>query len=424
MGYCRCVEAAWCGNLGSGRSVISRIRVRAVRVVWGTPQRALVSASALTVAALGIAVLVPTVREGLGLLIVGSGPFTLAVKTFPNEAKQVFGWTVGRFSQFSDAADREAVRQDLEGTLSIGASRLAATTTADSILPLRIDYVRTEEEVERLPDGSLIVGVARHGNRDRNLAATAWAYVWHAVLENARPYIDSDVSNAIDFVLTKEILASAGPGAVREFLNTLWSPAVLGQVRLRTLCEKLDELQENELMGPILLAEFADLSLSIGFRFPTEGVQQETADFVEYLYEVSHKQQGEKIGDKAIFTGTRIRCRVVFPSRPDIYSVKGSTGQRNAIDWAIRNAYHHVYILGLGRDAEYVDELVEPYRTDSRVLGIEEFWTSRRMPNGRVMRQVVVRITVDVRYHVGIGQRPVVAVGPGISSGRASSRVG
>ena len=350
--------------------MISRARAVAFRIAWGTPQRAFISAGVLALGALGVGVLWPTLRDGFAWLIVASSPFALAVKTFPNEAKQVLGWAVGRLSAVSDTAEREAVRQDLEGTLSIGASRLAATTTADSILPLKIDYVRTEEEVERLPDGTLIVGVARHGNRDRNLAATAWAYVRHAVLGNARPYMDADVSAAIDFVLTKEVLTPAGPAAIREFLNTLWSPAVLGQARLRGLCEKLDELQENELLGPILIAEFADLSLSMGFRFPTEAVQQETADFVEHVYDVAHKRRGENIGDKATFSGSRIRCRVVFPSRPDIYSVKGPTGPRNAIEWAIRNAYHRVYVLGLGRDADFVGELIEPFRTDSRVLRV------------------------------------------------------
>ena len=102
-------------------------------------------------------------------------------------------------SSISRFAEREAVRQDLEGTLSIGAARIASVAPQEAMLPLRIDYLRSEAEVERLPDGTRVVGVVRHENRDRNLVAAPWAYVQNGVLADSRAYLDPEVSKGIDF---------------------------------------------------------------------------------------------------------------------------------------------------------------------------------------------------------------------------------
>jgi len=351
----------------------------------------------------------PAFRDASAWLLAAS-PVALLIKAFPNEFKQGLSHISGRFSAISQRAEREAVRQDLEGTLSLGAARLSTLAPVASILPLKIDYIRSGEEVERLPDGTLIVGVAHHENRDRNLVAAAWAYVTNAVLCDVRSYLDDYVSQGIDFVLTKELLSSAGPGAMREFLRRIWRPAVMGQARLKELSAKLDRLQLDQLLGPVLMSEFADLATSLGFRLPTEAIQKETADFVDYMYDLATREPGEDIGDRANFDGAQIKCKVIFVARPSVYLVKGPSAYRKVIDWAVRRAYHNIYLLGLGRNHDYVGEVVEPYRTDPRFRSVQTFSALRRNTNGRSMRQVVVRLSVDVTYRVGIGQRPIIAV--------------
>ena len=395
-----------------------RIDANAVATaVWGSPRRAVVTTILLCAAGLVGAAVLPDVRNALAWLVAGATPIAVLIKAFPNDFKQVLSKVAASMGSVSQRAEREAVRQDLEGTLSMGAARLAAGAPNAAILPLKIDYVRSGDDVGRLPDGTLVVGVGRHTNRDRNLVATAWAYVTNAVLGDVRPYLDDDVSRGLDLVLTRELLRAAGPGAMREFFKTLWSPGVLGQDRLKDLCAKLDRLQSDQLLGPIVLSEFAELSTSLGFKLPTQSIQEETAAFVDYMYGIAVREPGEDVGDRANFDGTQIKCRVVFVARPDVYVVKGPASHRKAIDWAVRRAYHHIYVLGLGRSHDYVEEVVAPYRTDPRFRGVEEFTALRQSANGRVTRQVVVRLTLDVTYRVGIGQRPVIAVGRSSGSG-------
>lgn len=386
---------------------------RLIGLVWSNPKRATFT-SVLIMAALGVVmVAIPAVGEAAKWLMVAS-PIALLAGAFPNQTKQVASRVLEQAAHVSRRAERQAIKQDLEGTLSLGAARLGELAPHRVLAPLRIDYLRSGEEVSSLPDGTVVVGIVSHSNRDRNLAAAAWTYVRHGVLADARPYVDPEVCVGLDGVLTKEMLAVAGSGAVREFLTSIWRPTVLGKPRVAQLSEKLDRLQADKLLGPIVLSEFQDLALSLGFRMPTTAIARETADFVDYLYELALREPGEDVGDQVNFEGAAIRCRVLFVGRPDVYSVKGPNPYRKAVDWAIRRAYHRVYLLGLGaRGQDYVQEVAAPYRTDARIEAVEAFSGERRYASGRILRQAVVRISVNVRYQVGIGQRPMVAVGPG-----------
>lgn len=391
---------------------MGRIRQQLTDVLWGSARRALLTSVAAVAALVLLAVNVPSVTQIATWVLVGS-PLAILLSHFPNECKQLAGRVFAHLSAISARAELESVRQDLEGTLSIGAQRVRAHAPTGTVLNLRLDYIRSVDEVALLPDGTLLIGIAQHTNRERNLVAAAWAFARHGVLCEARPYLDGDVSTGLDLILAKELLEPAGAAAIREFLKTVWSPTVLGRERLRELTAKMEVIQDNRLLGPIAMSEFHELATSMGFRFPTDLIADETAAFVDYLHEIAKREPGTNIGNQTNFDGQAIRCRVVFASRPDVYLIKGPGPHRGAIDWAIRRAYHRVYLLASGQNVNYVREIIEPYRSDSRVLSVTEFPDSRRLGSGRLIRQLVVKVSVDVRYRVGIGQRPIVAVGPG-----------
>ncbi len=399
---------------------------RVLNLAWSTPRRATIT-TFLVAGLLGLVLLVVPAIGDLAKWLLLSSPFAVLAAAFPNQAKQVGGAILAHAGQLSHGAERQAVKQDLEGTLTLGAERLSSLAPGRTLAPLRIDYLRSGEEVERLADGAIVVGIANHKNRDRNLAIAAWTYVRHGVLAEARPFVDPDVSIGLDGVLAKEMLAAASPTAVREFLRAIWNPAIIGNRRAAELGEKLDRIQEHRLLGPIVMSEFQDLATSLGFRLPSDAIARETARFVEYLYGLTLREPGEDVGDAANFDGDAIRCRVVFVGRPGVYSVKGPNPHRKAIDWALRRAYHRVYLLGLGsKGSEYVSEVADPYRLDRRIANVEVFAADRRLPNGRHLRQTVARLCVDVRYGVTIGQRPLVAVGPGhlVDRARTGTKAG
>lgn len=399
---------------------MGRIKQRLTQLLWSSAPRALITTATAVAALVILAVNVPAITQIATWVLIGS-PFAVLLSQFPNECKQLAGRMFAQLSAFSTRAELESVRQDLEGTLSIGAERVRARAPSGTVLNLRLDYVRSVDEVALLPDGTVLIGIAQHSNRERNLVTAAWAFAKHGVLCEARPYLDGDVSTGLDLILAKELLEPAGAAAIREFLKTVWSPTVIGRERLKDLTGKMEVIQENRLLGPIAMSEFHELAASMGFRFPTDVIADETAAFVDYLHEIAKREHGTNIGDLSNFEGQSIRCRVVFASRPDVYVVKGPGPHRGAIDWAIRRAYHRVYLIASGQNVGYVREIVEPYRSDSRVLIVTEFPDSRRLATGRTIRQMVVKIDVDVRYRVGIGQRPIVAIGPGRTAASSPS---
>lgn len=396
---------------------------RVLPIVWGSPRRALLTCSISAVLLLAAVIALPQLMALAVPLLIGS-PFVAITQTFPNETKQVVGRALGHLASASRHAERESVKQDLEGTLTLGAERARGAWPPGAAPSFKMDYLRTPEEVSRLPDGTLIIGIAMHEHRTRNLVAGAWAYVRHGVLPDARPFLDPDVSQGMDFVLTKSILNSAGLDAVSDFLKHIWTPAVLGRQRLRELTDKLQVIEDQQLLGPVVLSEFMDLAVRIGTRFPSDAIAEETARFVEYMYDLAQRAPGEEIGDLANFDGNVLRCKVIFVARPNLQSVKGPTSYRRAVDWAARRAYHSVYLLAAGRNLDYLEEVIQPLGSDSRIKAIHKFPGHRRNPSGRIVRQSVVRLCLDVRYLVGIGQRPLVAVGPGRGVDMAEARRG
>lgn len=384
---------------------------RLANLFWGSPRRATSTTVAFVAALFWFTSVVPAVAEVSRFVLIGS-PIAVLIGAFPNQTKQVAGHMLGRLAGASHRLELEAIRLDLEGTLSSAAARLGATWPAGVAAELRIDYIRSGEDVERLPDGSIVVGVVSHGNRTRNLVAAAWGWARHAVLPDARPFLDRDVSDGLDFVVARSLLHEVGGDASSEFLRTIWSPAVSGKARLREVTNRLQRLQEDQLLGPVVLAEFADLVVRIGARFPSDDLFTEVAGFVDYLYELAIRPAGKDIGDLANYPGNMIRCRVLMVARPEVYSVKGPGPYRAAIDWAIRRAYYSIYLLSAGRHQAYTDEVLAPIRSDKRIASIDEFRSKKLTNTGREIEQTVTRLRIDVRNRVGIGQRPLVAVGP------------
>lgn len=390
------------------------------RALASSPRRALSIAIAVTAFAAVALLAVPELRS-LVVWLVLAGPIGWVASQFPNESKQTASTVLGWFAKVSERAELESTRQDLEGTLSIGVGHLRDACPQATVSNFRLDYVRTEEAVRHLDDGTLVIGIAERHDRVRNLVTAAYALVRHGVIPQSRPYLDEEVSQAIDFVLTKSILSATNTHAVSDFLATVWSPAVLGRERLRSLTDQLAHLQASALLAPIVLSEFNELALRVGERFPTDEVAEETAKFVDYLGVLSRHKPGEYLGDITNFEGRAIRCRVVFVPTSD-YTWKGPRPYRDAIEWSMTNAFHHLYLLASGQRIDQLREVVAPYLTDPRVREVSEFVGVRPNLKGRPVEQLVIRLAFDVHYYVGFGQRPIVAVGPGRPRASATRR--
>jgi hypothetical protein len=172
----------------------------------------------------------------------------------------------------------------------------------------------------------------------------------------------------------------------------------------------LETLQEDDLFGPVLLFELLEVGLRQTNRLPNDGIAEETATFVHFLFDLSEREHGQE--GPMDFEGQSIRSKFIFVARADVYAVKGSDPYRRAVNWSIEHGYRNIYLLARGKHTEYALEVAEAFEQDVRVFtpSVRIVSTLRR---DRIVERAVIRIPVDVRYGVGIGQRPVVAVGPG-----------
>lgn len=377
---------------------------------WGTQRRA-VATTAICVLLLTVGLArVPAIREigGWTWVLV---PIAFLVQYFKDESKQLVGKVLGKMAWLGTSVDREAVRQDLEGTLAAGVGSFAASCPAAASPRLRLDFIKSGEQVQQLPDGTLVVGIARYNERGRNLVAAAWAYAQHGVIPLARPYLDREVSQGVDFIVAKSILAKADRNAVGQFLRDIWAPAVKDQATLKEVSRRLEVLQDDCLLGPVLLTEYADAAVRLGDRFPTDEIAGETAQFVDHLYSLKNGG-GEQTGN-GHFNGKIIRCAFILVGRNDVYAKKGSSPYADSVEWAIRNAYRSVYLMARGGHADFAQEAASRFASDPRVLRREEREGETSTSNGSV-RRLVIRLVVDAREYVDIGYEPRIAVGPSL----------
>jgi hypothetical protein len=376
-------------------------------VLLGSPRRALATVVGAIVLLGVLYWAVPPVRD-LGafaaVVIIGAA---FLIKIYPNEAKQLSGRLLAYLAWTNRAVERESIRQDIEGTVSAGIEELVRACPDAAVGSVRIEFVRSAEQAEHLPDGTLVLGIAEHRDRIHNLVAAAWAYARHGVLINARPHLDRDVSRGIDFTVAKAILSGGDGRAVGEFITAIWQPEIANETKLRELTAKLEVLEQDRVFAPILLEEFARLGTRLVNQLPRDEVARESAAFVEHLYCLADPQHEQ---DRLPFDGKWIRCGFVLSATSEVLSSRGSSAYTGAVLHAVERAYPRVYLMAWGKHAEVAREVVAAVRKDPRVLNVKLFEEQVPGPGG-VRPRLVAQISVDVREYVGIGQRPIVAVG-------------
>jgi hypothetical protein len=181
---------------------------RLIRLTWGSPRRAAATIVATAIALSLAVLLVSPVRDLIGYAAVPCALVGFLIKQYPADAKRLWGQFLEHAAWLNHSIEREAIRQRVEGSLALGASRLAEACPAAAPSNVRLEFIKSGEDVNELPDGTLVVAIADHRNHAANLANAAWAYARNGVLRFARQHLDRDVSRGIDFVVTRQILGS------------------------------------------------------------------------------------------------------------------------------------------------------------------------------------------------------------------------
>jgi hypothetical protein len=378
------------------------------RTLLGTPRRAVAVVGAVILLGVAVYWLFPPLQlvgASAGVLVVGIG---VLARAYPNESKQLLGRLLGLVAWAGTAVERESVRQDVEGALSAGVAQLTRGSPGAANGAVRLTFLMSGEQVEELPDGSLLIGIARHKDRARNLVAAAWLYARKGVLVDARRHLDPDVSRGIDFVVTKS-LCRADFRAVSQFIQEIWLPTIEDKTRLRDLTSKLEALEEDELLAPVLFEEFAELGTRLANKFPRRDIADETAAFVEHLYLLTVRGTGER--DPTHFEGRWIRCGFILVATATVVTERGADPYRKAVGWAIRNAFPRVYLISRGNFVDYARQVAASFAGDKRVLDVHEYAVSVAGIHGDAIPRLVIRMRVDVREYTSIGRQPVVAVG-------------
>ena len=392
---------------------------RTTLTLFGSPRRSLLATLVACSVVAVIYGLIPGVRDIAAIVAVPLVVIAGWAFKYPNETKQVVGRLLAHLTFLGGPVERESIRQDLEGTLSAGLQTLAVAAPAAGVSRVRLRFVRTGDQVSKLADGTVLVSIAPHSDRVRNLVASAWVFSQEAVIPEARPHLDADVSRGLDFAVTKLILSRADQRAVTEFVRSIWLPEIQNRARLRRLTEMLETLETDELLAPVLIEEFAALGIRRANRFPQEDVAEETARFVEHLHALAN---GEVIAGGPHFNGRHLRVGFVLMATPSVMAAKGENAYRSAVDWAVNAAYPRIYVIARGSHTSHAESVCAHFASDHRVLAIRPYTCTVTGAMGRQLARLVIQLTIDVKSYVDFGHRPIVAVGATFEQAAASRR--
>lgn len=202
---------------------------------------------------------------------------------------------------------QKVMREDISKNIEYNINRHVEKFNKESgeIFTYRIKVKWTDaDSIESdLRDNVLVIKMKDHRNQSRNFALAIREYVPKALIPTARRYVHQGLMKAIDYVISKDILA-VDTNALNYFINITADD--INQIK--DLVEETEEINKEGRLTRILLSEYKKLS-SLYPTDPKPDVHRETKEFESKVYRLAVKEPEEKVDPTYI--GKYIKAAVV-----------------------------------------------------------------------------------------------------------------
>src|SRR5713226_2047317 len=207
------------------------------------------------------------------------------LKLILSDVLRFFGW-MGRWVR------NKSLETEVEGAINLFTKNFNAEL-ASSILPgCRVQWVDEGNQKNFMQEGTAIVRLSFDSeNHDLNLYNATYAYVKIGILQRTKPYLRKAIVGAIDLLLPRMLILQSGRRQVLSVLNDRFKEEA---DELKVIFLKLEEMEDSGLFKPVLLQEFHFLGEVIGEKVPKKTYEEEAEKFLEWLYDLATREQGER----------------------------------------------------------------------------------------------------------------------------------
>ncbi len=259
------------------------------------------------------------------------------VKIILSDILKIFGWVNKWFR-------KRSVELDIEGSINSFTHHFNSEVIEPFLPDCIVQWVSEENQSTVLEPGKAIVRVSFKGHdKNLNYYNATYSFVQTALLNQTKPFLRNNISNAIDLLVTKIILKGSRRPALTIFNN-----------KFRDISDdyketffKLEETDREGLFKRILLQEYHFLGETIGDKSPDQSIEEETENFFEWFYSLATRELDEQT--VLYYEAEHIRVGVVLVASDETYQLHGRDPYLRRANIYASKGFESIYFLSRGR---------------------------------------------------------------------------
>jgi len=252
---------------------------------------------------------------------------------------------------------RIQIRWKVEGAINDYRERVDNEVRGLLPYPMRLNWVKSKEEVERYLDQRKFVVIVRmkpHNEEEWNLASATLEYVSVGLIHNARKHMNDSLNKAIDFSFTKKLLEDEGQIPARNYLvDQEINPVLKQNTELKSYYIKLLDISE-ELLTRVFLREVGNVAIKLDHLLPGT-LSDDITSFLDWSWGLAKRDKSVPL----LFNGKYLKVACILIAEVETITVGGYEPYIRRAEDHVTMGIDVIYLLARGQFIPFAKEIAK-----------------------------------------------------------------
>ena len=269
------------------------------------------------------------------------------VRNFLCDVTSVFASTFGLYKSV-----HTKLKIETNGATSI--DRLNQVVPELNLPELAIKWVKPDEHGKvRLEPGKAIVLLKYDKDNTQNIINTTSIYVQNTLLNKSKPFLDSGIKKAVDFVIIREFLSKTPQ---KDYIVTQYVDTCTEDIdRYGDAFNKVIKVEDEGLLARVLLREYAVWGNKLVGRIRNENLVNESKSFLDFIYNIASREFDELT--PLVFNDATLKVAVLLVAKYDTYVENGIKPYVRRIREGFANGINTFYLLARNEKIDILNEV-------------------------------------------------------------------
>lgn len=288
-----------------------------------------------------------------------------AVK-YADNIKLLLSWLIYPIAFIFKRAKTQFIKYQLDGACSIALNKYKNELPDFTIPPFRIKWMKEKDYATMLKEGEAIVNLRFSPNQTQNIINATSVYVRDIFLKHTKPYISTNLQEAINLTIISSILQNTD--ANHDIMFDFFEENKENFVTYAAECEQLQSINDSGLFSRILIRELDSYGHKLLGRIPNDKYKQEADDFVKFLYNIAIREHEEYT--KLQFEQSFLKVGVLLVAKEDTYAKGGLAPYLRRIKLGFAKGIDTFYLLAREESVDILKKVVQELllRGDFRII--------------------------------------------------------